>query len=529
MRYRVLVVDDDDLVLSGLTESLQREGFEVDAARSGADALSRVAAAPPVDAVLTDLVMDGLDGLGLLRRLRAEHPAIPAVVLTGHGTPSNAVEAIREGAADYILKPARPEDIAQRLRTVLETHALRRRLLDERETVQEQRLLAQQRVASADRMMSIRTMAEGLAEDLAAAASVLNVEPGRALKALPDDHALRPAVEKIREAAMRIDALLRALRSLAEEDRVALEPTDLNAVLAGFLRSREFEDLRLQRPNVTVEATPAAGLPSLAGDPARLQQAIALVLGAALDAAPPGGRVLVSTARESRESWSGPSAQAEAGDCVVLRVHHAGCFAAEHVDRFFEPYYARRRMDRRRTPPFALARLYGIVRAHGACVNVQSGPALGTDLILRFPVAAAPAESPAGSAAGPVAGAHVLVVDDHAGHRAEATAMLERLGYRVSAVASGYEALELLARGDDAAQPVELLVLDLFLGDDLDGVDAYRRIAAIRPGLRAILAGGFVETGRVDEARAMGIAAYVQKPYTPGKLAGALRAAFGGD
>jgi CheY-like chemotaxis protein len=110
-------------------------------------------------------------------------------------------------------------------------------------------------------------------------------------------------------------------------------------------------------------------------------------------------------------------------------------------------------------------------------------------------------------------GEHILVVDDVEGQRLLASAMLEGLGYKVSSVASGEEAIEFVKK-----QPVDLLILDMIMDPGMDGLDTYRSILDIHPQQKAIIVSGFSETDRVHTARSLGAGAYVRKPYIIEKL-----------
>jgi DNA-binding NtrC family response regulator len=130
VRSRLLIVDDEADGRDALAELAQRWGYDVLTASDGTDALRRAIEWHP-DVLLTDLVMPNMDGLWLLRALRAELPDVPVLLLTGRGTVQTAVQAIKEGAYDFIEKPLDPS----RLRVALE-HAL-----EKKETLREVQLL----------------------------------------------------------------------------------------------------------------------------------------------------------------------------------------------------------------------------------------------------------------------------------------------------------------------------------------------------------------------------------------------------
>jgi DNA-binding NtrC family response regulator len=104
---------------------LAERGYEVVEAGSVAEAVARLARTS-MDVVLTDFRMPGADGLEMVRQVKANAPEVPVVVLTGQGTIASAVECLRAGASDYILKPADPEALEVALERAVATQALRR-------------------------------------------------------------------------------------------------------------------------------------------------------------------------------------------------------------------------------------------------------------------------------------------------------------------------------------------------------------------------------------------------------------------
>ncbi|MBE7196527.1 response regulator FixJ [Methylobacterium sp. A49B] len=115
----VHVVDDDPAMRDSVGFLLGTEGFEVRLYEAGADLLDGLAK-PSAGCVLTDIRMPGIDGLELLRRLRAAGHALPVVMMTGHGDVPLAVEAMKLGACDFIEKPFDDDALIQALRSALE-------------------------------------------------------------------------------------------------------------------------------------------------------------------------------------------------------------------------------------------------------------------------------------------------------------------------------------------------------------------------------------------------------------------------
>ncbi len=115
----ILVVDDDQSFRSAVVASLKGEGFSVTSVSSGTEAL-RTIAQEPVDLIVSDLVMEDMSGTALLVEVRRTRPGVPLILMTGHGSIQNAVEAMREGAYDYLTKPFRNEELFIRVRRALE-------------------------------------------------------------------------------------------------------------------------------------------------------------------------------------------------------------------------------------------------------------------------------------------------------------------------------------------------------------------------------------------------------------------------
>lgn len=115
---RILAIDDDPAVTKVLKRGLSYEGFAVDTASSGGEGLTMARERPP-DLVILDIMMPGLDGLEVLRRLRASDPRLPVLMLTARDAPSDQVKGLGEGADDYVVKPFTFEVLAARVRALL--------------------------------------------------------------------------------------------------------------------------------------------------------------------------------------------------------------------------------------------------------------------------------------------------------------------------------------------------------------------------------------------------------------------------
>ena len=116
---RILIVDDEQIVRESLTNWLKEESYQVEAAENGIQALEKIRQAP-FQVVLLDLKMPGMDGLQVLMEVKKEFPDIEVIIMTAYGSVNTAVEAIKSGAYDYIVKPFDPEEVALLIKKILE-------------------------------------------------------------------------------------------------------------------------------------------------------------------------------------------------------------------------------------------------------------------------------------------------------------------------------------------------------------------------------------------------------------------------
>lgn len=116
---KILVVDDDEQMREGIVEMLTREGYTVSDVGSGAEALEKIKK-EDFDVILTDLIMPGIDGMEVLRQTKKLKPAVRVIMITGFGTIENAVEAMKEGASDYVSKPFKINEVQITVKRALE-------------------------------------------------------------------------------------------------------------------------------------------------------------------------------------------------------------------------------------------------------------------------------------------------------------------------------------------------------------------------------------------------------------------------
>jgi DNA-binding NtrC family response regulator len=108
---KVLLIDDEEGFVAALEKRLSIRNLKVFTAHSGQEGLAKLQTLPDIDIVLLDVKMPGMDGITTLKAIKSEHPIVEVIMLTGHATVESAIEGMKLGAYDYLMKPCEVEEL----------------------------------------------------------------------------------------------------------------------------------------------------------------------------------------------------------------------------------------------------------------------------------------------------------------------------------------------------------------------------------------------------------------------------------
>ena len=508
---RILIIDDnpDDRSLAARALLAEFPGAAIDASVTTAAEMARAIESGGFDAVVTDYQLRWATGLDVLRRVKAAHPHCPVVMFTNTGTEEVAVEGMKAGLDDYVIKS--PRHFA-RLAVAVRGALGRARFAAERERVMAELARAKEQAEAANRLKDefLAVVSHELRTPLNAIlgwATLLRRAPQS-----PEDlgHGLETIERNARLQAQLIDDLLDISRVVSGRLRLELRSVDLRGVVdaaAATVRGAA------EAKGITLDLAGAA--PPVLGDPTRLQQVTWNLLSNAIKFTPPGGRVRVEVRRS-------PAGAAE----LVVADNGQG------IDPAFLPHV----FDRFRQADASITRHHGglgvglalvknLVELHGGTVSAHSG-GRGTGATLTVTLPLADAASPAPDAAagtGPdygrsdLTGVRVLVVDDEPDARDVLVRLLTQAGAVLAAAASAADAVRLVG----SFRP-QVLVCDVGM-PDVDGYQFVRRLrdaerAGGRPPLPAIALTGFAAADDRDRSLAAGFQAHLPKPVDAAAL-----------
>jgi PAS domain S-box-containing protein len=396
--------------------------------------------------------------------------------------------------------------------------------ISERKRAAKEKSNLEKQLQQAQKMEAIGTLAGGVAHDLNNILSGIVSYPELLLLKLPDDSPLRDPLTTIKTSGKKAAAIVQDLLTLARRGVATSEVINLNDIVQEYLASPEYAKLVSYHPDVNLQTTLSADLLNIAGSPVHLSKTVMNLVSNAAEAMPAGGELQITTENRYIDYPIKGYDRVEEGDYCVLTVKDNGVgISSEDQRRIFEPFYTKKIMGRSGTG-LGMAVVWGTVKDHQGYIDLTSVIDQGTTVELYFPVTRKAKFSAAHSRSiedlmGQ--GESILVVDDIREQREIATSILEQLGYRAHAVASGEEAVGYLRD-----TTVDLLILDMIMDPGMDGLTTFEQILQSHPEQQAIIASGFAETQRVKRAQELGASTYLKKPYTIERMGLSVRKAL---
>ncbi len=398
--------------------------------------------------------------------------------------------------------------------------------ITEQVKAQDEKKTLMARLAKAEKMEAIGTLAGAVAHDLNNVLSGVVSYPDLLLHRLPDDRRLKKMVETIKASGQKAAAIVEDLLTLSRRGVITTEVVDLNQIIERYLASAEFNNLKSSYPHAGVSVELAEDLHCILGSPVHLDKTFMNLLVNAFEALPPeGGRITIETrnGRLDKPALDNPHPD-NSDDWVILKIKDTGLgIAPEDQARIFEPFFTRKVMGRSGTG-LGMAVVWGAVQDHNGYVDLKSRLGKGTEFILYFPATEhtkAPERAIIDIDNYLGQGETILVVDDVDTQLQIATDILIRLNYKVQAASSGEKAVEYLKNN-----PMDLVILDMIMDPGMDGLETFRQINRIWPDQKVIIASGFSEHERIRRALEEGVITCIKKPYLLNQIGTAIHTAL---
>jgi two-component system cell cycle sensor histidine kinase/response regulator CckA len=501
-RYRILQVEDSPYDAELIQHGLRKGGLDFDiAVVDSLPECERLLDGNRYDAIICDYNLPQTDGLEVLAFVRMRDPHIPFILVSGSLGEEKAIEALKQGATDYLLKDRLSRIPVAVLRGIEEARSRARARAVEAQLIQSQK------------MEAIGRLAGGVAHDFNNMLTVINGYSELLLGQMSADDSKRRDLEEILNAGRRAAGLTRQL--LAFSRRQILQPTAvrLNELLEGLERMLS----RLIGEDVKLQLRLAHNLHLVKADAGQIEQVIANLVVNARDAMPKGGKIVVETLNvDLDEAFVSVHPDLHPGPYVLLMVSDTGCgMTAEVKEHLFEPFFTTK--ERGKGTGLGLSTALGIVQqCHGA-IQVSSEIGWGTTFRIYLPrteLTDAPKAAPPSAILQRRGRETLLVVEDMETVRRLTRAVLEAEGYTVLAAEDGPGAL-LIAQGHSGE--IHLLLSDIVM-PKMNGPELAATLRPRLPNLKVIYMSGYTDRCPDELKQVDAGVLLLQKPFTVAEL-----------
>ncbi|MCJ2064887.1 response regulator [Methylobacterium sp. J-088] len=539
---RILHLEDSDLDAELIEAELDNLGhpFVIERVMTR-DAFAATALPGRHDLILADYVLPTFDGVSALGIAREQCPDIPFIFCSGTLGEEVAVEALKNGATDYVTKQrldrmartvvralteARGRTdrraaetalqalnetlearIAERTRELAEANAELKREIGERERVEDALRLNQ-------RLEAVGQLTSGVAHDFNNLLTVISGNIEFLERAVADDRSKR-RLAMMKGAADRGARLTAQLLAFSRRQRLEPTPVGLNDTVASM---RDLLQSSIGGA-VQIETTLQADLWPALVDATQIELVILNLAINARDAMAVGGRLTIETANVIVTGAPSRPEQPQPGEYVMVAVSDTGTgMRPEVLARVFEPFFTTKEVGK--GSGLGLAQVFGFVKQSGGGIRIDTTLGEGTSIKVYLPRIEGEPAATAKAAPIDCTRTHppggrptLLVVDDDAEVREVTVTRLSEAGHEVREAASGLQALASL----EADPCVDLVVLD-FAMPGMNGAEAALEIRKRWPAMPVLFVTGFADTTALTQAGAHGADAVVLKPYRDGEL-----------
>jgi PAS domain S-box-containing protein len=375
---------------------------------------------------------------------------------------------------------------------------------------------SEEKLRQAQKMEAVGQLAGGVAHDfnnlLAVIIGYSELIP-RQLPAEGNERALQQ-IGEIRKAGERAKSLTSQLLAFSRKQVMQPKVLDLNAVVNDMDKMMR----RLIGEHIDVRTVLVGGLGRVKADPGQVEQVLLNLAVNARDAMPNGGSITIETANvELDASYAKTHRLTNSGRHVMIAVSDTGCgMSTELQSRIFEPFFTTKEKDK--GTGLGLSTVYGIIQQSGGNVWVYSEPGHGTTFKIYLPRVdeVAPAVESAADISDTLTGTEtVLLVEDDKAVRHMAQEILQLNGYKVLDASNGKEAIRVT---EEYSGDIDLMISDVVM-PQIGGRELAETLSLTRPRMRVLYMSGYTDDAIVHHGVLDGLAAFLEKPFTPDALA----------
>jgi signal transduction histidine kinase len=507
---RVLILEDTDADAELVEHQLRRDGLQFEAIRvsSREEFQTEILERPP-DLILSDYSLPRFSGLEALRFVNSHECTAPFILVTGSQTEEVAVECMKEGAADYILKST-----LTRLPSAVRNALDRRQSEKEKEEALYALRQSQEQLLQSQKLEAVGRLAGGIAHDFNNLLTAIMGHSELALRQPTNSDRLQRNLTEIKKASERAASLTRQLLAFSRKQVLQPRVFALNSVVVDLERMLQ----RMIGEDIAFRTSLQPSLGNVKADPGQIEQVIMNLVVNARDAMPDGGHLTIETANVYLdETYAHQHIAIAPGNYVMLAVSDTGVgMDAETSQRAFEPFFTTKETGK--GTGLGLSMVYGIVKQSGGNIWVYSEVGNGTTFKIYLPRVDETAQPFRDSNAGdPVRRGFetILLVEDSDTVRKLAKEVLEDHGYHVLEAEDGRAALKI---SRNYPKLIHLLLTDVVM-PEMSGRSLAEELLPLNPRMRLLYMSGYAQDAIVHHGVLEEGTSFLQKPFSPDALA----------
>ena len=384
----------------------------------------------------------------------------------------------------------------------------------ERKGAEEEKKTLEAQLQYAQRMEALGTLAGGIAHNFNNL--LMGIQGNTTLMLLGADSA-HPHYENLKIIEKLVDSgskLTKQLLGYARKGRYEIKPLSVNRVI-----EETSETFSTTKKDITVHRELADNLHVVQADQGQIEQVLWNLYVNAADAMSAGGELFLKTGNVTSHDMKDKPYKAKPGNYVLVMVRDTGTgMDRKTMERIFEPFFTTKGLAE--GTGLGLASVYGMVKAHGGYIDVESKKGRGTTFSIYLP--ASEKQIPEKKVTqGKIEKGHetLLLVDDEEMILEVSREILETLGYTVIQAQGGKEAIDLYRAHKDN---IDMVILDMIM-PDMGGGETYDQLKAINPELKALLSSGYSIDGQAKEILERGCDRFIQKPFNMKELSQGVR------
>ncbi len=369
-------------------------------------------------------------------------------------------------------------------------------------------------LAQAQRMEALGTLAGGIAHNFNNL--LMGIQGNASLMLLETDptHPNCERLKNIEESVQNGSRLTRQLLGYAREGRYEVRPISLSQVV-----EETSNTFGTTKKEITVHQDLAKDLYGIKVDQSQIEQVLLNLYVNAAEAMPGGGDLFLKTMKVTHKDMRGKTYKANPGNYVLLTIRDTGIGMDKKTkDRIFEPFFTTKGLAK--GTGLGLASVYGIVKAHGGYIDIESKRGQGTTFEIYLPATQKEVKEEKKSPGRLVKGkGTILLVDDEEMVIDVGEQMLKKLGYEVYLARGGQEAIDVYEENKDN---IDMVLLDIVM-PGMSGGKTYESLRQIDSDIKVLLSSGYDIDGKAKEILERGCDAFIQKPFSMKELSQEVR------